>query len=81
MLAIQAGTETIIWEKGSFVSFSPIQIDTVYFLQTAYSTPATCLMSSLVLAIIITYGLGSFRSTRIIAGIPNAKVLPDPFVA
>lgn len=69
-----------MWEK-VLVPCSPTQTVTPVFLATVSMTLATYRISSLVLAMIITWGLGSFTSTLIIAGIPNDKVFPDPLVA
>lgn len=81
MFAIQAGTETIICGHGAFVSLSPIPTVIPSFLEIAWRTPATYLISSLVFAMMMIYVLGSLGSTRIIDGTPKANVFPDPFYA
>ena len=81
ILASQCGTVTTIYAKSLFVSLSPIHTVKPNLLVIASITEATCLINSLVFAKIITWILLSFRSTRIIDGIPNANVFPEPLVA
>ena len=63
------------------ISLSPTHVVTPVFSAIFAKTCYTYLISSLVLAIIITCMPGILGSQAMIAGIPKANVLPLPFFA
>ena len=64
-----------------FISLSPTHTVIPVFSAILAKTYCTYLISSLVLAIIITWMPGLPGSQAMIAGIPKANVLPLPFFA